>query len=205
MSSFNSKLAGDVLRSIFTNESEHNQARWLEVPYGPGGDYTIDVGSMESGHLCGTSACIAGWAALHAGYKVEVKTYTLAASGRSLDLISPEGEIIEERRCEIEFKEEGRQALGLAGTEAAALFYTLDEKLAVARLYSKIKTGELNGLLDEAEEELSAKGYFSIEDGGHRYSTTVINEIYRRAQEEYSPALDVLKTLTEPVLESAEK
>ena len=209
MSKFNSKLAGDVLRSIFTNTSEHHQSKWLAVPEDPNSSYTIDVNSMESGNACGTQACIAGWAALHAGWKVDVVADGgTTFFGRSLNLYSPSGELVQEGKHDVELKEEGQQLLGLTGNEAGSLFYTMDEKLAVARLYSKIKTGDLNQLVFETEERLSVGGYTTDDGFGGKTripSPTAVHEVYRQAQEEFSPALDVLKTLTEPVLESADK
>lgn len=203
MSKFNEKLAGEVLRSIFTSPSEHKQNKWVNVPSHPDEGYSITSKSMSEGNVCGSQACIAGWAVLHAGWQLDISVDPDNYRGRSISTISPEGEK-KDGMTEVDFKDEALGVLGLTRQEGGCLFYTMDERLAVARLYSKIKTGGLDDLLKETEEELQSGGYMPL-DGRpcYVYSSTVIDEVYRQAQSEYSPALDILNTLSEPVAETA--
>lgn len=190
MSSINQEIAEKVLRSIFADGGRgHNQTNWLHVPNDPESTHTLDAQSMASGHFCGTRACIAGWAALHAGWKVEVSRDPESPRGRRLSLFSPSGDRVEEGVVELDLLLEGQRALGLNDLDASTLFYTMDEREAVARLYSLLRTGDTLGLL--------------VNKDGVEYTyeahTNFVNEVYRQAEAEFSPVLDVLDTLEEPV------
>lgn len=176
----NTEIAEKVLRSIFAEPDRHEQRTWLTVPEDPEGPYVIDSSTMSES--CGTSACIAGWAALHAGWKVEVHLSGLGG-GRRLDLVSPEGEKVNQDVYNVDLKTAGRDALGISNLEAASIFHMMDERFAVVSLYSLVKTGDLHEMIHELG----------------------VSETYLRAQAEFSPALDILNTLEEPVLETADQ
>lgn len=158
---FNVKLAEDVLRSILTVPEEHLQDQWFEVhnfeelpAVGSIGQKdedgsssetrTVTVSTMLEGS-CGTSACIAGWATLHAGWKFNT---TLEISpdgweGLSYEVVSPEGDS-ETFTSSPDLEIDGARALGLAFDQAQDLFFTMDERLAIVRLYALIKGWSMN-------------------------------------------------------------
>ena len=153
---FNVKLAEDVLRSILTVPEEHLQEQWFvvndfnELPTvgstiqkdedgGFSETKTVTVNTMLEGS-CGTSACIAGWATLHAGWEFNT-TLEVSPDGwedLSYEVISPEGES-ETFASAPELEIEGARALGLTYDQAHDLFFTMDEREATIRLYALIK------------------------------------------------------------------
>lgn len=197
---FNKKRAEDVLRSVLSFPEEHLQDQWLEVKdfsqtseieSSPEEDEdgnsvetrTVTVNSMLEGS-CGTTACIAGWAVLHAGWKFNT-TLKISPDGWesiSYESISPTGDR-EELASVPELERQGKRALGLTDDQVETLFFTMDEKLATIRLYSLIKgwnddlfsiASNLNIDVDQDED-----GYFD-EDG-------VMDQIIAEIKDEYPP------------------
>lgn len=159
---FNVKRAEDVLRSILTLPEEHLQDQWIKVidfngvptvedeDGGFSETRTITVNTMLEGS-CGTAACIAGWATLHAGWKFNT-TLEVSPDGwesMSYEVVSPEGES-EMFPSTPDLEIEGAQALGLTLDQAHDLFFTMDERIATVRLYALIK-GWSTDIFDVAE------------------------------------------------------
>lgn len=197
---FNVKLAEDVLRSILTVPEEHLQEQWFQVHHfdelptvgsigqkdedGSSSETrTITVGAMLEGY-CGTTACIAGWATLHAGWKFNT---TLEVSpdgweGLSYEVVSPEGES-ETFSSTPDLEIDGARALGLTLDQAQDLFFTMDEQIATVRLYALIK-GWSTDIFDVAANlsidiEKDEFGYVDEEE--------MVVKIYNKIKQEYPP------------------
>ena len=153
MSTFNVPLAEEVLRSIIGHPEEHDQSTWFEVT-----DYeklpkvdlsrdqtgdaaeesvTVTVQGMLEGS-CGSTACIAGWAALLSGWKVRTTKITWDDGFEEVESIavSPEGT---KQRGSVDFEEEGGELLGLDYDDAHFLFYNTEGEQAIVVLYGHIK------------------------------------------------------------------
>ena len=153
MSTFNVPLAEEVLRSIIGHPEEHDQSTWFEVT-----DYeklpkvdlsrdqtgdaaeesvTVTVQGMLEGS-CGSTACIAGWAALLSGWKVRTTKITWDDGFEEVESIavSPEGT---KQRGSVDFEEEGGELLGLDYDDAHFLFYNTEGEQAIVVLYGYIK------------------------------------------------------------------
>lgn len=201
---FNVKLAEDVLRSIFTVPENHLQDQWFEVAYfsevptvgstiqkyedGSSSETrTVTVNTMLEGS-CGTTACIAGWATLHAGWKFNTTLEVsrdgwggLSWGGLSYEVVSPEGES-ETFSSTPDLEIEGARALGLTFDQAQDLFYTMDEKEAAIRLYSLIKGWPTDIFNVAAILSIDIKDEF----GGVDEEELVV-KIYNEIQQEYPP------------------
>ena len=196
---FNVKRAEDVLRSILTVPEEHLQDQWFEVNDFNGvptvvsttqededGGFsetkTVTVNTMLEGS-CATTACIAGWATLHAGWKFNT---TLEVSpdgweGLSYEVVSPEGET-ETFPSPPELEIEGARALGLTYDQAHDLFFTMDERDATVRLYALIK-GWSTDIFDVAANlSIDIEDEFGYVDGEELWDK-IIEEI----KQEYPP------------------
>lgn len=153
MSSINIPLAEEVLRSIIGHPEEHDQSTWFEVT-----DYeklpkidlsrdqtedaaeesvTVTVQGMLEGS-CGSTACIAGWAALLSGWKVRTTKITWDDGSEDVESIavSPEGT---QQRGSVDFEDEGGELLGLDHDDAHFLFYNTAGEQAIVVLYGYIK------------------------------------------------------------------
>lgn len=168
MSTINIPLAEKVLRSILTHPDEHDQNSWFEVvdfetflePEGAIEREEFDRGVAETrvitveGMLegsCGTTACVAGWAALHDGWSV--RTTRIDSEGY-VDIeqyaISPTGEEVGLGQ-NIDFQEQGQKALGLSDGESSQLFFDADDEMAPIYLYGLIRGIEFPNLLKVAD------------------------------------------------------
>lgn len=168
----NYELAEKVLRSVLAFPEEHNQDSWFDVtnfgtiPEDDSSHYVDDGGNiLESRHItldamtegdCGTSACIAGWAALHDGWTVKVKQ-VFRDSGVDdfmFDVYNPQGLLDQDEVAGPDFEDAGAEALGLSGYAAHTLFYTMGETEAIISLYSLVTKGGIHelSLFDVAEE-----------------------------------------------------
>lgn len=160
----NIELAERVLRNILTFPEEHNQENWFEVvnlDFLPeeGFESTVNedgsafeshqitLNSMKEGS-CGTSACVAGWAALEEGWKVKYKQYFAPDGNFSslYDVYNPAGELVQADISGPEFEEAGKEALGISDSDASILFFTMDEREAIISLYSLVKAGSIHAL-----------------------------------------------------------
>lgn len=203
---FNIKRAEDVLRSIFAMPESHQQDQWFDVydfqqlpdkdatvktvlGEGTVETRTVTIGGMLEGS-CGSTACIAGWAALHAGWQIRTSMTTSPDGWENQHgvIISPNGEE-EEYSGGPDLETEGAEALGLSEEDAHSLFFTMNEHEAIIQLYSLIKGDELydNNVWDLAEHfdiEVSEKGEFI-------YNTEEYDELLEKVTEaikdEYPP------------------
>ena len=170
MSTINIPLAEKVLRSILTHPDEHDQNSWFDVidfdqaPAVDGGiqkdepseedivpeTRVITVKGMLEGS-CGTTACVAGWAALHDGWSVRT---TRTDNEDYVDIeqyaISPTGKEFGSGR-NIDFQEQGQEALGLEYGDANKLFYDTSDEMAPVYLYGLIRGIEFPNLLKVAD------------------------------------------------------
>lgn len=197
---FNVKLAEDVLRSILTAPEEHRQEQWFdvndfsEVPSvgstiqkdedGSSSETrTITVGTMLEGS-CGTTACIAGWATLHAGWKFNT-TLEISPEGwedLSYEVVSPEGKS-ETFFSNPDLEIKGARALGLTFDQAQDLFFTMDERYATIRLYALIKGWSTDIF------HVAANLSIDIEKGEFGYvdEEELVDKIYNEIEQEYPP------------------
>jgi hypothetical protein len=83
--SINKELIGKILQSIQNHPREHRQTSWFGWSHLNSGDQK-DIEDFEKD--CGTTACIAGWALLHEGYKFEKSEISA-----SIIVTSPSGEV----------------------------------------------------------------------------------------------------------------
>lgn len=218
MSNINIPLAVKVLRSILTHPEEHDQSSWLEVvdfseaPEVDGGitsdtdedgrtteSRTVTIKGMLEGS-CGTSACVAGWAALHEGWQVRTtRTCYDGYVDYGVFSISPEGE-----ECyvghSVDFEVQGRDALELDYSTSNTLFYDTTNDTAPIYLYGLIKGIEDPSFLEVADfleipYELSWIDPDDIEDGyrpgeddlsGFEF-VRVLEQILAHIREEYPP------------------
>jgi hypothetical protein len=135
---YNVALMEKILRSVINHPDEHYQGSWFSVvDYDelPGKVLTLEALEAEAKNDCGTSACIAGWALLHDGWKVK----EMATPYSSSDIIAKGSRTIENP----DYVGMGAEILGLGADEARNLFLVADETVAVATLYSIVKTGEI--------------------------------------------------------------
>lgn len=164
---FNKVRALQVLASVLAFPEEHRQESWFELedfdsipgtpkvehaedashPLDPPSwskreTHTVTYEGMLSGS-CGTSACIAGWAALHEGWRVEVeRVVTESLHGRHYEdiemvVIDPRG--VRTETSNPDFEVAGADALGLNSIDASHLFMEEDPLRAISHLYAAIK------------------------------------------------------------------
>lgn len=163
MSTINVPLAEQVLRSVLWNPKEHDQGNWfMDVDFDAYSPQDGPVTSQELGKRvyqkkvvsikgmlegsCGSTACIAGWAALHSGWKVVTSVYEPEGGLPPRcyqSAIPPEvgvdWAVIPDTPGSIDFEVEGREALGLNEQQAGHLFYLVYEEQAIVALYGYIK------------------------------------------------------------------
>lgn len=166
MPNLNVPLAEKVLRSILTYPDKHDQNSWFElddfetVPEADepiereefDGEVTetrvITVKGMLEGS-CETTACVAGWAALHAGWSV--RTTRIEGYGEIEQYaISPTGEEVGFGRS-IDFQEQGQEALNLDDGDASKLFFDTTDETAPVYLFGLLKGIERPNLLKVAD------------------------------------------------------
>lgn len=202
---FNTKRAEMVLRSILALPDEHNQEQWFEVidfdalPEEGKVDETDDEGvvtktrtitvnSMMEG-TCGTTACIAGWAALHAGWKFNTTMEISPHDGwtaMTYETISPTGES-EHLTSTPDLETQGAEALGLTHEQAQTLFFTMDEKFATVQLYALIK-GLPMDLLDVANHfDIDTTNDDDNFDLDLNYEDEIVDQIIDHIKVEYPP------------------
>lgn len=203
---FNVERAEEVLRAIFSVPHEHKQESWFEVndfqdlpEVGSVGHKdedgtvvetrTVTINTMLEGS-CGTTACIAGWASLLAGWQVRTSLEIHSDGWEHMDheIVSPQGEVTQHTSSP-DFEAEGARALGLTDAEANELFFIMDERYAISALYSRIKFGDASrdmGTSDLAEhfgiEMPDDDDYYEDEELDH-----VVDQIVAKIREEYPP------------------
>lgn len=124
----NTELAARIYRQITMHPETHRQYAVAEG---------VDV--TEEGNICGTTACVAGWACAYAGHLVEIA--------------SPLGNYA----WSVDWFWEGKDALGISSGLAEALFNSeLPEDHARAAVGLLATSG---GSEEEAMEYLSSRGF----------------------------------------------
>lgn len=219
MPDLNIPLAEKVLRSILTHPDEHDQDTWFEVvdfetvPESEGAierkelddevteTRVITVQGMLEGS-CGTTACVAGWAALHDGWSVRT-TRTDNEGHVEIEqyAISPTGEEVGFGRS-IDFQEQGQEALGLEYGDANKLFFGTTDETAPVYLFGLLKGIERPNLLkvaDHLEVPYELPDYLveeypdledddvSEEDLPYEQYVRVRSEVLRKILSEYPP------------------
>lgn len=158
----NIAIAEKVLRSVLSQPGEHDQENWIHTPEKnliPGTDQLITLDTMQQDSPCGTTACIAGWAALHDGCEVIIhprsavtRSNQTIVTGINYDL-RKQGKVIDRGHGSVDLEALGQRALDLDNDEAYDLFFLMNNTEAVAALYSLITTGDVTRLTDCAEAE----------------------------------------------------
>ena len=212
----NIELAERVLRNILTFPEEHNQDNWFEVVNpdilpGEGFEstvnedgsafesYQITVNSMKEGS-CGTSACVAGWAALEEGWKVKYKQHFVPDGNFSplYDVYNPAGELVQADVRGPEFEEAGQEALGISASDANILFFTMDEREAIVSLYSLVKAGSIHALsLWDVAEMLGVPFGEDAESYDDDAYFDVVGEVVETLRRDFSRPAEVLAPKTE--------
>lgn len=116
---FNVELAQRIHDQITQHPDQHDQGTWCSLP---GVDATDAVGADN---MCGTTACVAGWAMLFSGYKFRrgvsisygvpvLATQVLAPTGPNM------GVWVDEAR--VQMSTTGAELLGLNADDAYNLF-----------------------------------------------------------------------------------
>lgn len=149
----NKETIAKVLTSIINHPEQHSQSDWISTvqPNDDGSYEALDLEDFES-DSCDTSACIAGWAVLHAGYRVTKRDVSFVRE-------DGEGDYWTERIFVKDGKEHknlcfdvlGQEILGLTGETAGRLFYDFSDEESIAALYSIYTT-------DKIHEDLLARG-----------------------------------------------
>ena len=168
---FNYDVAEKVLASVVALPDEHDQETWFdikdwddipeqqvttgttewsdnclddvkEVPFE---ERTITANGMLEG-TCGTTACLAGWAALYGGWSVITRRTEYRPGWFDTDLcvISPDGKKEQDWTYSVDFELQGAEALGIPEDEASILFMMMRREDAILHLYSVIKGGTLH-------------------------------------------------------------
>lgn len=187
--SINKDIAKKVFEAVFAEQDLHRQSTWFSFdtrldPEDPA--LTVDYDKMKSGNICGTSACIAGWATLAAGNKIEVQGQE--DDWHNLFLISPSGEEEISGYSDLPLYTYGRDALGLSDDVADHIFYTMDEATAISLLFSVYETGTLYGLQDEVLEEVRSRPSYEEND---EFDVDLTQIIYDRAKAKFGPKAKV--------------
>lgn len=119
----NRDVARQVLEIITEHPENHDQSTWCE----PGVHSLLYISTVEDVTGCGTTMCVAGWAALVDEYKIDT-SLDLAVKGRSRMTIRAAGE----------------RALGVDFRLVNELFYLANNRRAVDILTQLAETGEFN-------------------------------------------------------------
>lgn len=185
----NKDVAEKVFKAVFAYEPKHQQSKWFDFEHGhlkDGDEVVVDYDAMTAKNVCGTSACLAGWATLAAGYKIEVQGQY--DDWNSLYLIAPSGEEEISGYSDLPLYSYGKDALELSDDHAEQIFYTMDETTAISLLFSVYETGSLYGLHDEVLEEVRNSPSYEEND---EYEVDLSQIIYDRAKAKFGPKAKV--------------
>lgn len=161
----NEEAAARILRQIelernaFDMAYFHSRDGWRELP---SNDIIIGFGDTEKRAECGTTLCIAGWAALDAGWKIN---YHREDGWVRKITINPNG-----MAEEIPWEAEGRKQLGLSEHFAEFLFLTLanggdDAALAVlCQLAEGRDEDEIEEFTEHASRDCDCNCMYDDED-----------------------------------------
>lgn len=216
---FNYDVAENVLASVVALPDEHDQETWFdirdwddipeqqvttgttewsddclddvkEVPFE---ERTITANGMLEGS-CGTTACLAGWAALYGGWSVITRRTELSPGIFDTDLcvISPDGEKEQDWAYSVDFEWQGAEALGIPEDEASTLFMMMRREDAILAFYHIIKGGSLE---DYSLWKLAQKEGIMSED----------LSLYEYVEAEELPDWEVLDRIEEELMIKVEK
>ena len=185
----NKDVAEKVFKAVFAFEKNHRQLKWFdfeEVYLNDGDEVVVDYDAMTAKNVCGTSACLAGWATLAAGYRIEVQGQE--DDWNNLLLIAPTGEEEISGYVDLPLYSYGRDALELSDDDAEQIFYTMDEATAISLLFSVYETGSPYALQDEVLEEVRNRPSYEEND---EYDLDLTQIIYDRAKAKFGPKAKV--------------
>lgn len=127
----NFDLIEKVIEQVTTQPETHDQSFWIGIDWGESDflrsaketdrSYILEVDKLN---LCGTTACLAGWAHILSGGKIYYDTR--AATFLAGNETGP--------RQWSSFPIAARKAMGLTGEEAEDIFYTTDDERAIQKL-----------------------------------------------------------------------
>ena len=221
---FNYDVAEKVLASVVALPDEHDQETWFdirdwddipeqqvttgttehddfhgikEVPFE---ERTVTANGMLEGS-CGTTACLAGWAALYGGWSVITRRTELSPGIFDTDLrvISPKGEVEQDWTYSVDFELQGAEALGIPEDEASTLFMMMRREDAILAFYHIIKGGSLEDYslwkLAQKEgimsEDLSPHEYVEAEDlPDWEVLDRIEEELMTKVEKEYRPKFE---------------
>lgn len=216
------EVAAEILRSIFYTDAKHHRQQfwagvsagsaWLDQVVSDEEEVVIDFDSLTSEKSkCGTSACVAGWATVLAGYHYRMpKGESGLFSQTSLELHLDKEPAIDKYAIGSEVPLFAKEVLGLDAIEADQLFLHMQNDEAVARLYLMAENdGQFEGLPawdeniedirriesygGEAEDEDEYGDYVSVpdmdddEDLIRQEDADLVEELYEKARAKYSP------------------
>lgn len=141
----NKTMIKKVLVSIINHPEHHNQDDWFSGDFGEDHDESLSLEDLEQDH-CGTSACVAGWATLHDGWKVTHKPFTTNYGTFWQKVFEREGQVLSSKDGQASVSSLGEKALGLDedSREGGFLFYETTNEEAIACLYSLLTTGKIH-------------------------------------------------------------
>ena len=185
----NKDVAEKVFEAVFAFETNHRQSKWFDFErshLNDGDEVVVDYDAITAKNVCGTSACLAGWATLAAGYKIEVQGHQ--DEWHNLVLIDPTGGEETSGYADLSLYTYGRDALELSDDVADLIFYTMDEVTAISLLFSVYETGSPYALQDEVLEEVRNRPSHEEND---EYDVDLAQIIYDRAKAKFGPKAKV--------------
>lgn len=124
----NPALGRAVLDYVTAHPEEHDQRYFV----GSRTRFGDVVGSVPHRNLCGTTACVAGHAMLRSGYTLRVGPRPFY----DYSFVRPDGTTVEVPEID------GAELLGLDPDTAGALFYTMDNDMALEFLAELVTAAE---------------------------------------------------------------
>ena len=183
----NKDIAEKVFRAVFASPKHHRQSNWVRVPEVESGkNLHVDYDEMVGGNICGTTACLAGWATLAAGYRIDAEMDDYGQT--HLTLKDSNNDFVTSGVVDLPLLGLGQNALGLDEDTANTIFYTMDERVAIAMLYSMYETDDIYALQDRLVEEIRAKDNY-VE--GEEYDVDLDQMAYDQAKSKFGPKAKV--------------
>lgn len=157
----NAALIGRVLQSIADHPEEHDQNRWIQSA-GSLSEVGNELGLEDFESGCGTSACIAGWTVLHAGWKYQMAEEEYQEwDGQTVKLKEVVLVKAGEREDTSRTPKLALEALGdpYNKSDIASVFYDFNDERAIAKLMFFYENGRAPKQRDVRGEEYSIEGF----------------------------------------------